>query len=226
LAKPWKSPLRLYLTGRLTAELGDRGFDERTVPGRQGRRALVYLALERARPVPIDEVADAVWGTATPSGAWETALSAIVSKLRASLRGLDAHCTVTTAAGCYQLALPENVAASVGGRPLLGGIDADWITRTRTMLRDTRVRALECLAATASANAEHALAAQLARDVVQLEPFRETGWQRLMRALAAAGNRAEAVRAYGQCKKLLADELGIAPSRETEAMLKELRARG
>ena len=53
----------------------------------------------------------------------------------------------------------------------------------------------------------------------------ETGWQRLMRALAGAGNRAEAVRAYGQCKKLLADELGIAPSRETEAILNELRAR-
>jgi DNA-binding SARP family transcriptional activator len=96
----------------------------------------------------------------------------------------------------------------------------------RALLRDTRVRALECLAASASANAEHSLAAQLARDVVQLEPFRETGRQRLMRALAAAGNRAEAVRAYGPRKKLLAEELGIAPSRETEAMLKELRARG
>jgi SARP family transcriptional regulator, regulator of embCAB operon len=257
LSKPWKNPLRLYLTGRLTAELGDRRFDERRLPGRQGRRALVYLALERARPVPIDEVADAVWGSSTPSGAWEAALSAIVSKLRASLRGLDARCTVTTAAGCYQLALPgdawvdveaarraldeaeghvragrfrdawgpANVAASVAARPLLGGVDAEWLTRARTMLRDTHVRALECLASTASANREHALAAQLARDVVQLEPFRETGWRRLMSALAAAGNRAEAVRAYGQCKKLLAQELGIAPSPETDAILKEVRSR-
>src|SRR5262245_42910973 len=47
LAKPWKSPLRLYLTGRLGAELGASRFDERRLPGRQGRRALVYLALER-----------------------------------------------------------------------------------------------------------------------------------------------------------------------------------
>lgn len=256
LAKPWKSPLRLYLTGRLTAELGDRRFDESRLPGRQGRRALVYLALERGRPVPIDEVADAVWGTATPAGAWETALSAIVSKLRAALRGLDTRCGVTTAAGCYQLTLPDdawvdveaarhaldeaeghvragrfrhawgpaNVAASVAERTLLGGIDADWITRVRTVLRDTHVRALECLAAAATANAEHTLAAQLARDVVRLEPFRETGWQRLMAALAAAGNRAEAVRAYGQCKKLLADELGIAPSPATDAVLEELRS--
>ncbi len=114
MAKHWKTPLRLYLTGRLTGELGDRRFDERRLPGRQGRRALVYLALERARPVPIDELADAVWGTATPSGAWETALSAIVSKLRAALRGLDPRCTVTTAAGCYQ---PAALRARCGQRP-------------------------------------------------------------------------------------------------------------
>lgn len=43
-----------------------------------------------------------------------------------------------------------------------------------------------------------------------LEPFRETGWQRLMRALADAGNRAEALRAYVECRALMARELGVA----------------
>lgn len=185
MAKPWKPPLRLYLTGRLTDERGERRVDERRLPGRQGRRALVDLALERARPVPIDELAEAVWGTATPAGAWPAALSAIVSKVRAALRGLDPRCTVTTAAGCHRLVLrpdawvdveaarraldeaeghvragryaaawgPANVAAAIAARPLLGGIDADWVTRARAMLHETRVRALECLAAVASAAA-------------------------------------------------------------------------
>jgi DNA-binding SARP family transcriptional activator len=257
LAKAWKSPLRLYLTGRLAVELGDARFDERRLPGRQGRRAFVYLALERTRPVPIDELADAVWGSATPAGAWETALSAIVSKLRAALRGVDRRCTVTTAAGCYQLTLPPdawidveaaraaleeaeaharanrmrvawgpaNVAAAIAGRPLLAGLDAAWIARARQTLRETRVRALECLAAVALANGEHPLAAQLAREVVDLEPFHETGWQRLMRAHAGGGNRAEALRAYARCKKLLADELGVAPSPETQAIARALNAK-
>ena len=248
MAKAWKTPLRLYLTGRLTAELGPKSIDERRLPGRQGRRALAFLALERARPVPIDELADAVWGTSTPAGAWETALSAIVSKLRAALRPLEAR--VTTAAGCYQLALPDdawvdveaarraldeaeghvrtarfreawgpaNVAASIAVRPLLAGVDAEWITRRRAGLHDVRVRALECLAAVASSNGEHPLAAQLAREVVELEPFRETGWQRLMRALADGGNRAEALRAFAQCRDLIMKELGVAPSPETEAI--------
>ena len=253
MAKAAKSPLRLYLTGRLIAELGDKRFDERRLPGRQGRRAFVFLALERARPVPIDELADAVWATATPAGSWETALSAIVSKLRALLRPFGA--TVATAAGCYQLTLPpgawvdveearraldqaesyvraasfpsawgpSNVAASIAARPLLAGIDAEWITRARAGLRDVRVRALECLAAVAAANREYPLAAQLARDVVALEPFHETGWQRLMRALADGGNRAEALRAYASCRDLLAKELGVAPSPETEKLARALR---
>jgi DNA-binding SARP family transcriptional activator len=256
LAKPWKTVLRLYLTGRLTAELGDRWFDERRLPGRQGRRAFAYLALARSRPVPIDELAEAVWSTVSPSGAWGTALSAIVSKIRASLRGLDTRFTVTTAAGCYQLSLaddawvdveaarhaldqaegylrarrakavwgPANVAASITARPFLAGVDAEWISRERATLRDVRVRALECLAAVALDNGEHPLAAQLAREVVELEPFRETGWQWLMQALASGGNRAEALRVYTQCKKLLADELGVGPAPETEAIVKSFRA--
>jgi DNA-binding SARP family transcriptional activator len=258
LAKAWKSPLRLYLTGRLTAELGRARVDERRLPGRQGRRALVYLALQRTRPVPIDEVADAVWGTATPAGAWETALSAIVSKLRASLRAVDGRSTVTTASGCYQLVLPTeawvdveaaqlaleeaeaharagrnrqawgpaNVAAVIAARPLLPGLEAEWIERARQTLRHTRVRALECLAAAALDNGEHPLAAQLAREVTELEPFHETGWQRLMSAHAAGGNRAEALRAYARCRHLLAEELGVAPSPETEAMARSLRTSG
>lgn len=255
MAKPWKDPLRLYLTGRLAVERGPRRLDEPRLPGRQGRRGLVYLALERDRPVPIDELAEAVWGTQTPAGAWETALSAIVSKLRAALRAVDPGCAVTTAAGCYRLVLPAgawvdveaarraldeaegraragrlagawgpaNVAAAVAARPLLAGQEGAWIERVRAALRQTRIRALECLAAVASANAEHPLAAQLAREVVELEPFRETGWQRLMRALAAGGNRAEAMRAFEQCRRLLARELGVAPSPATLAVLEELR---
>lgn len=121
---------------------------------------------------------------------------------------------------------PANVAAAIARRPLLAGVDAEWVARARQALRDVRVRALACLTAAALANAEHPLAIQFAREVVELEPFRETGWQQLMRAEAGAGNRAEALRAHGECRRVLADELGVAPSPETEAIARELRGRG
>ena len=39
-----------------------------------------------------------------------------------------------------------------------------------------------------------------------------------MRAHAAAGNRAEALRVYADCRKLFRDELGAEPSGETSAV--------
>ena len=43
-----------------------------------------------------------------------------------------------------------------------------------------------------------------------------------MEAHAAAGNRAEALRVYERCRRLLADELGAYPSPETEAVYRAL----
>src|SRR4029077_2794063 len=65
-------------------------------------------------------------------------------------------------------------------------------------------------------------AAKWADEAIALEPFRESGYRRLMRAHAAAGNSAEALRAYDRCRRLLADELGAYPSAETESIYREL----
>jgi DNA-binding SARP family transcriptional activator len=246
----------VYLAGPIALELGERVLEERRLPGRQGRRALVYLVLERARPVPHGELADAVWGEAVPP-AWETALSAVVSKLRALAGhlGLPGRDTITGVSGCYHLRLPPgawvdveaavgsldeaegalrkgllapawvsaSIAATVAGRPLLPGLDGDWIERRREALRGVRVRALDCLADVAIANGEPALAAQFAEEAVSLEPFREGAWRRLIRAHQGAGDRVAAVRAYERCRRLLADELGVAPSPETEVLHRALR---
>lgn len=117
---------------------------------------------------------------------------------------------------------PANVAATIARRPFLPGEEGSWVERQRATLHTLLVRALDCLSDIWLANREGALAVQAATEVVSLEPFRETGWQRLMRVHAAAGNRAEALRAYEQCRKLLTEELGIEPSHQTEALYLEL----
>jgi two-component SAPR family response regulator len=100
--------IRVYLTGQLTVETATGLADVRRLPGRQGRRAFVYLLAERTRPIPHFELAEAVWDTEMPTG-WDAALSAIVSKLRRFLADPAlGGASVATVAGCYQLRLPPD----------------------------------------------------------------------------------------------------------------------
>lgn len=110
------------------------------------------------------------------------------------------------------------VANSIARRPFLPGEEGPWSARRRAELHDIRVRALECRAEIQIWKGQHALAARDAETVLALEPFRETSYRLLMRAHAGAGNPAQALRVFEQCRALLADELGTSPSGETQEL--------
>ena len=82
--------------------------------------------------------------------------------------------------------------------------------------------ALLCLGDVAVQTGRPADAVRCAGEAVELAPFRESGYRRLMEAYAAAGDRAESLRVYERCRRLLADELGAYPSPETEAAYRAL----
>lgn len=242
---------RVYVVGRVEIEHGGALLREQQFPGRQGRLLFAYLVCHRQRPVTREELAEALWPRALPE-AWEAALHALVSKLRALLRQVDTPGTIslTSAFGTYVLRFgddvwidreaaaeaideaegllragdskgawaPSNVAAITARHPFLAGEEGTWIDRERSRLHAIMVRALDCLADVWTANDAPALAIEAARELVTLEPFRETGYQRLIRLHTMAGNRAEALRVYEQCRGLLASELGADPSDETQAL--------
>ena len=112
---------------------------------------------------------------------------------------------------------PSAVAHHIARRPFLPGTDGPWVDARRERLRSILLRALECRAKVYLWNREPALAVEAAREIVALEPFRETGHQLLIRAHAASGKAAEALRAYDGCRRLIAEELGVDPSRQTKA---------
>jgi DNA-binding SARP family transcriptional activator/streptogramin lyase len=95
------------LTERLSIEGGGVVVGEPRFPGRQGRLVFAYLLAAEGKPVPKDELAEALWGDESPAR-WEKALSVLVSKLRALLNecGVDGSTALTSAFGCYQLILP------------------------------------------------------------------------------------------------------------------------
>lgn len=62
-----------------------------------------------------------------------------------------------------------------------------------------------------------------ARRQVELEPWREAAYRQWMRALALNGQRGAAISQYEICRKILADELGMAPENQTIALYEQIK---
>jgi DNA-binding SARP family transcriptional activator len=241
---------RVYLCGRVTVERQGRMLTDAALGGRQGRTLFAFLGTRRTQPVSKAQLIEAVWGTRTPPSV-ETALNALVSKLRAALRrlGVPRPHGVASELGAYQFAVPSawidiedartaidraegalrsqalpaawasaNVAAAITERSFLPDEDRAWVRYQRAQVQRVWRRALLVLSAVSVHKGEHELGIQHAADVLAAEPFDELACQALMRAHAAAGNRAEALRVYANCRKLFRDELGAEPSPQTSAV--------
>ena len=98
---------RIYLTGQVSLEYGDRLVTERELAGRQGRLALVFLVANRSRPVGREELVDVIWPEQPPPEV-DAALSAILSKLRAVLKklGLAPEASIDVSLGSIVIRLP------------------------------------------------------------------------------------------------------------------------
>ncbi|HSI98460.1 MAG TPA: extracellular solute-binding protein, partial [Gaiellaceae bacterium] len=149
-----------------------------------------------------------------PAGAWIDVDAAVeaLERAEAALAGADRD----------EARSQANVAAALARRTFLPGEDGPWVEEKRRDLRDVLVRALECMRDATFGAGEYAEAVRHAEEVTELEPFRESGYRRLMECHAAAGNTAEALRVYEGCRRFLADELGAYPSPETEAAYLEI----
>lgn len=177
--------------------------------------------LRRAGLAPADAAIDARSGGVQlrlPSAAWvdlEAAADAI-DEAEGALRAGDTGPAWSAA----------NVAVTIGRRSFLASEEAPWIEARRTKLRATLVRGLQCLSDVSAGNGESSLAVQYAKEIVALEPFQETAYQHVMRLHAQMGNRAEALRVFGQCRQLLREELGTSPSPQTAAVFLEILRAG
>ena len=105
--------LRVTLAGRVGIEV-DGGEVTAVGLGRPGRLALAYLACERHRAVPRDELADVLWGGERPQS-WDQMLRGLALKLRGvlSAAGLDPTEALSTAAGAFRLHLPPDAVVDV-----------------------------------------------------------------------------------------------------------------
>lgn len=114
----------------------------------------------------------------------------------------------------------DRAISSWRGRPLADLGDGAWVEAVRAELSGDLVDAAVTLGAAAIAEGRPDRAVVAAIDALQLDPWTEAGYQLLVSAYLAGGDRAAALRALDRCDAMLAD-LGVTP----DATTLELRRR-
>ena len=239
----------IELCGHLSVSVDGRG-REGDLPGRQGRLALAHLALNRSRAVTRERLIAALWGEDASAGHGQ-ALNVVLSKLRRALgpevlenageRAVQLTPAATVDLDAAQPALDTAFAArdrgdwpavvegagqvaALADAGLLPGYEAPWLEEPRRRLEELglQARELRADAGLAVGGAELAHAERAAQELVELAPFRESGYLLLMRVREAQGNLVEALRVHERLRTLLRDELGVAPGPQVQAEFERL----
>ena len=235
-----REPIAVRLLGGVSVRVDDREMGPRDIGGTKVRHLLLALLFADGVPVPKDELISMLW-PGERGAACSATLETYVCQLRKRLRprGTDRWTPIETVSGCYRLdadvvdldlhrhrRLVERALTQVDSeaavaqlrsslsqllRPFLPGEgDAAWLEDARWR-HGRQVRAWLVAAADKVVDASPGDAAAWARAAIDLDPLDEGAWWSLLRSAEVQGRHAEALRAYEQCRLLLAAELGCQP---------------
>jgi DNA-binding SARP family transcriptional activator len=99
----------------------------------------------------------------------------------------------------------------------------DWVLVERERFRQLRLHALEALCGALAAEGRFAQATDAGLAAVAGEPLRESAHRALIAAYLAEGNAGEALRQYVSFRRLLVEQLGLAPSSLMESLIDRVR---
>jgi serine/threonine protein kinase/DNA-binding SARP family transcriptional activator/tetratricopeptide (TPR) repeat protein len=100
----------------------------------------------------------------------------------------------------------------------------EWAHARREYFRRQALDTLATLAAMAMRQQDYPQAATLARRQLNIDNLREEAYRQLMEVLALDGRRQEALAVYETCRRILAEELGIAPAARTSDYYEKIRS--
>ncbi len=209
---------------------------------------LAALVLDHPRPVALDELGEAIWSDGArrdagvirqvvsrarrvlvAAGLPASALTSAGGVVTLDVPALDSDVTdlleqVGNAEADLQAGHPEEslsgarAAAAVPVTGLLPGAEGPLADRWREKVGWYRQRALWTASEASVRAGRPADGATWAREALADHSLDERATRLLMAALAAGGDRAEALAAYETIRRRLDDELGVRPSPETEGL--------
>jgi predicted ATPase/DNA-binding SARP family transcriptional activator len=223
----------------------------RSLGGPQARVVFAVLAAEAGTVVPVARLIDELWSDDPPRDAVGTIQTHIATirrglgeerhRLRTRDGGyvlavgpdeLDVHRLVALvrAAGELRVVDPVNARDRLGsalslwrGEPLVGLSERSPLLASEARrLSELRLTTLDDFAELCLELGDRAAAINDLERVVASHPFRERSFGLLLRGLAAAGRRQEALTRYVEYRRRLVDELGVDPSSELQRVHLEL----
>lgn len=96
-----------------------------------------------------------------------------------------------------------------------------WLTTERGRLREQAAQVYKTLVESYMARGEFRLGTRYAHRLAAIDPLSEEAHRYLIRLYGYSGRRSRAVAQYEELRRLLAEELDIEPSKETQQTLKE-----
>ncbi|GAA2499384.1 hypothetical protein GCM10009858_42150 [Terrabacter carboxydivorans] len=211
----------------------------RQLGGAKPRQILVALLLRRGQAVCKASLVGQLWGDTPPAGATST-LEGYVSLLRKRLDAvaLGLGSAVRTVPGGYlldQTCIEVDVhrfrdlsaqarrrdgaeavhlyaeALNVVSGVLLPDEHLDWVDEARAGLGTELLHVLDEAAEAALTAGDLDGAHRWARRAIRRDPFDEKAWRVVLECCGRRGLHAEGLRAYDECRRLFADELGCTP---------------
>ena len=233
--------MRYRLLGPLEV-IGEDGGAVALAGGRE-RVLLATLVLGANQTVSSDRLVDALWGEDPPATA-ANSLQVHVSKLRKKLAAAGADDGLSSAPRGYVLRTgPDEVdleeferlvsaavgdAAEVSTRlrealamwrgPALADVSSDLLAGEKTRLEELRLLTIERRIEADLTLGRHADLIGELEALVQADPLREGPRRQLMLALYRSGRQADALATYKAGREVLAEELGIDPGPELQAL--------
>lgn len=99
----------------------------------------------------------------------------------------------------------------------------EWASYVREELHQQMIFALQVLAQYHERRGLYAEARTMLARLLAMEPWQEEAHLQLIRVLAKSGQRSAAIMQYETCRRVLQEELGIAPSTEINALYEQVR---
>ncbi len=219
----------------------------RTTLTRKARALIAYLALRGARGQSREKLAELLWGNSAEEQAranLRQALSSIRKALNGdgtvylvtdgdqiSLAGPDIDLDVALFERLVAEATPDALkrAATLYKGDLLDGFSLKegsfeaWARAERERLRHLASDALTKLIAHCDEVGDTERCVETAARLLTLDPLREAAHRILMRAYAAQGRHASALKQFEACRDILKRELGVEPEPETVALYRDIR---